>query len=282
MKISPRSPKPSNNFRRVSLRKPSFWLIIFATILLLGLITSSALHNADNVIQKRVDLVTKKPIGEREKELKSLSLITQQNRIVQRALANHYKAIGKGDLAAAAYANARPALLQEASTAALESYNFSLAETYLNKMPESKTAGEWKLKLAIAQLNLGENSLVCNSSDQAPDIQKACTLLKQTNISREQAYTLISLGIPMQAEKILANNQSKSNDDYITLASISQKQGEFEEAIRWLSDGFRQDQFAKPLLESILVICKERLAENTSCDELSHSAEKNLSLLLAK
>lgn len=266
-----------NNTRRLRLG-------VVAGLILVGLWfgLTFLLHNASAIYQKRVEQALNKPNQEREKELKILSFVSGRNQIVQRALADYYLVIQRGDLAAESLASAQPSMLEDATNIALSSYSFDQAETYALRITQVNKAGEWQEKLALAQLNLNKRDQACKQSASNEKIRQACTILESSKPSRQDAYRLLAIGAPIQAEKILSSAGLKSTEDYLTLAAISERQGSHQQAVSWLSDGFRQDPFSKLILQAIISTCKLEDKSQANCHELLQSAEQTQARLLSR
>lgn len=236
------------------------------------------------VIHSEIARIQTLPKAERQAAYIRLLHATGNDQEVSRALADSYKQSGDYKKAGETYLAARPTLRVEAAMVYIEAYDFPRAQEVLEV--EKGQGTDIKILKAQTTLNINQDTGICQEirqlaasdslNQRAKDLNRACEIIQQTPTNQSDIYTLPTLGAPLQAKRNIEAKGSKSSSDYLLLAKISHRQGDYAAAQASLRAGFE----ATPYDRSFLLTAKDLLTTAQGTDQaLTTAIQKNLDIL---
>ncbi|MCC7543392.1 hypothetical protein IT415_01630 [bacterium] len=235
------------------------------------------------VIRAEITRIQALPEAEQEGAYIRLLRATGNDQEVSRALADSYKAGGQYKRAGETYVAARPALRVEAAQAYIQGYDFSRAQEVLRD--EKGRGADVQILKTQATLNIEQNTNICaeirqnaanTQSQRAKDLNQACEIIQQKIIDQSGIYKLPTLGAPLQAKRLLESKTTKSSSDYLLLATISYRQGDYSSMQNSLRAGLEATPYDRGYLTSATDLLT---ATQGSDQELIAAIQKNLDIL---
>ncbi|MFO0955492.1 MAG: hypothetical protein U0526_03100 [Candidatus Saccharibacteria bacterium] len=247
----PRHQPPQSRWIRAS---------IIAGMMLIGLFFIVGLaRTSQSAVDNLVRQAKTKQGSEREKHLKTLAVTTGNNDAVQVALADYYTEINQPEAAGDAYAAGSNKLTDEAMASYIIAGEYTRAQQLFKAQPNKKQGSEVRAQAAIAAYNLNDIETGCSYAQQAQsvDAQEACQILRQSDITRTDAYRLATLRVYTKAKTVIESAANKTAGDYLLLVGIESQQGRLEQAADLYVAALKQFPTDRTLAEQGMAYCKQ-------------------------
>lgn len=263
---TPRHQPPKSRWFRAS---------IIAGAILIGLFFIVGLaRTSQSAVDSLVRQANAKQGSEREKTLKALAITTGNNDAVQMALGEYYTSINQPKTAGEAYAAGSNNLTDEAMASYITAGEYTRAQQLFKAQPSKEQGSEVRAQAALAAYNLNDIETGCTYADQArsANAQEACQILRQSDITRTDAYRLAELGVYSKAKTVIESTPNKTVGDYLLLVGIESQQGRLEQAADLYAAALKQFQADRALAEQGIAFC-EQSGGVGSCSSVTPLAE---------
>lgn len=247
----PRHQPPKSRWVRAS---------IIAGAILIGLFFIVGLaRTSQSAVDGLVRQANAKQGSEREKTLKALAITTGNNDAVQMALAEYYTSINQPKTAGEAYAAGSNNLTDEAMASYITAGEYTRAQQLFKAQPSKELGSEVYAQAALAAYNLNDIETGCAYADQArsANAQEACQILRQSDITRTDAYRLAVLRVYSKAKTVIESTPNKTAGDYLLLVGIESQQGRLEQAAELYAAALKQFPADRALAEQGIAFCKQ-------------------------
>lgn len=276
-------PSKTSPSRRHYVRWGIGILVLLSLVFTMPILLRSNRAYVDN----QLGSIERLPEAQQEKPLRTLLKASGGDQVIARRLGQWYERHHNYREASAVYAAARPALLSEAVAASREAYDYQAIVKLVPK-GEKDIPSDLRRAFILAQLNLKKTDAACSNAQSLPDtergdLEEACQLVRNSNLSAPQAYRLYSLGVPVLAAEKIEQFRSKSSTDYLLLADYYQRINHPEKVFQSLKAAFKSDQYHKETVTNITKWCDSTQADPIeACRELVREATSQSQKLLSR
>ncbi len=238
-------------------------------------------------IDQQIQASRSLPDSKREETLTQLLRASGGDGRVGEELASFYRDQYRYSAAASIYTKTRPQQWLKAAELFARQYDYAAVERAATQATSTSPEGYTWLSRALLNQNMIDQG--CKGIDKVPsgqqnDLTTACTLARQSSLSRSDIYRLRDLGAPVLAAERLASLKQKTTADWLFLSDVAWRQENYNQFANDIELAFQQDPWNRDVLISIQNACKSQSNNEINiksvCEKHGEVATKNLTLLL--